>query len=184
MANTVWPGVWPGAASVTMPGATSAPGSKRVTLLRDIGKYAPLIAEREFQIRGGGVHIGVVHPEIPLGLRHHDLGVGKHQIVVLVFDAVDVVGMEMRNDDEVDGFRIDARRRRDCRAARRPTARSDRRCRCRSAQPCLPVLTISVVNGVASLSAGMNASASALSTSANGALRMNLSVIGRYQMPS
>jgi predicted lipid-binding transport protein (Tim44 family) len=47
-----------------------------------------------------------------------------------------------------------------------------------------PVLTISVVKGVASLSAGMNASASALSTSANGTLPMNLSVIGRYQMPS
>ena len=48
----------------------------------------------------------------------------------------------------------------------------------------LPVLTTSVVNGVASLSAGMKASASACSTSANGALRMNFSVIGRYQMPS
>ena len=35
-----------------------------------------------------------------------------------------------------------------------------------------------------SLSCGMKAASSACSTSANGALRMNFSVIGRYQMPS
>ena len=104
----MWPGVWPGAASVTMPGATSAPGSKRVTLSRDVGKYPPLVAEGEFQIRRRGVQVGVVHPELPFRRRHHDLGIGEDQLVVLVLDAVDVVGVEMRDDDEVDRFRIDA----------------------------------------------------------------------------
>ena len=107
MATTVWPGVWPGAASVTMPGATSAAGLKAGDVGCDVGKYPPLIAEGELQIRRRGVHIGVVHPEIPFRLRHRDFGVGKNQIVVLVFDAVDVVGMEMRDHNEVDGLRID-----------------------------------------------------------------------------
>ena len=109
MANTVWPGVWPGAASVTTPGATSAPGVKARDALRDIGKYPPLIAEREFQIRRRAVQIGVVHPEFPFRFRHHDFGVGKNDVVVLVLDAVDVVGMEMRDHDRVDGFRIETR---------------------------------------------------------------------------
>ena len=73
-----------------------------------------------------------------------------------------------------------------------PAARKSRRA-CRrmprspvpvSSERLQPGIDDHVVKGVASLSAGMNASAKACSTSVNGAFRMNLSVIGRYQMPS
>ena len=150
---------------------------------RDIGKYPPLIAEGEFLFCRRRVHIGVVHPERPFRRRHYDLGIGEDDTVVLVLDAVDVVGMEMRDDDEINRLRIDAGggevlpqragRGRDLAAG---TGVDE--------YELLPVLTTSVVNGVVSLSGGMKASASACSTSANGALRMNLSLIGRYQMPS
>ena len=79
-----------------------------MTLLGDIGKNAPLVEEGQFQIRGRSIHIGVVHPKRPFRRRHHDLGIGEDQAVVLVLDAVDVVGMEMRDDDALDRIRIEA----------------------------------------------------------------------------
>ena len=107
MANTVWPGVWPGAGSVTMPGETSARLVAR-HLLRDVGKNAALIEEGESEVGRRRIHVGVVHPVRPFRRRHHDLGVGEDEAVVLVLDAVDVVGVEMRDDDQVDRLRIDA----------------------------------------------------------------------------
>ena len=77
-------------------------------LRRDVGENPALIEEREFQVRRRRVQVGVVHPVGPLRRRHHDLGIGKNQRVVLVLDAVDVIGMEMRNDDLVDGLRRNA----------------------------------------------------------------------------
>src|SRR6516165_719378 len=79
-------------------------------LLGDVGKNTPLIEEGDLQVGRRAVQIGVVHPIGPFRRRHHELGVGKYQRVVFVLDAVDVIGMEMRNDDLVDGFRIDAGR--------------------------------------------------------------------------
>jgi uncharacterized membrane protein YphA (DoxX/SURF4 family) len=57
-------------------------------VIGDIGKDAPLVAEGEFQIRRRRVQVGVVHPERPFRRRHHDLGIGKDQVIVLVLDAI------------------------------------------------------------------------------------------------
>ena len=77
-------------------------------LLRNVGKDAALIAEGEPEVGRRRIHVGVVHPERPFRRGHHDLGVGEDEAVVLVLDAVDVVRVEMRDDDEVDRLRIDA----------------------------------------------------------------------------
>jgi len=107
MANTVWPGVWPGAAMVAMPGATSAPGSKRVMFLA-IRKYPSLVAEGKLQIRRRSVQIGIVHPEFPFRRRYHYLGIWKDDVVVFILEAIDVVWVEMRDRNQIDGFRINA----------------------------------------------------------------------------
>ena len=80
-------------------------------LLGDIGKNPPLVEKSDFQIGRCCVEVGVIHPIGPFRRGHHDVGVGKDQRVVLVLDAVDMVGMEMRDDDRVDFFWVDARSR-------------------------------------------------------------------------
>ena len=57
---------------------------------------------------GRAAHVAVVHPEFPFRLRHQDFGIGEDLVAVLGLDAVDVVGMEMRNDDGVDVGGLDA----------------------------------------------------------------------------
>jgi hypothetical protein len=78
-----------------MPGATSLPGGYRVTLSGNVGKNAALIEEELLHTGAGRIHIGVVHPERPFGFRDHDLGTGKDELVVLVPESVDMIGMEM-----------------------------------------------------------------------------------------
>ena len=57
----------------------------------DIRKYPSLVAEGKLQIRRRSVQIGIVHPEFPFRRRHHDLSIGKDEVIVLILDAVDVV---------------------------------------------------------------------------------------------
>jgi hypothetical protein len=92
---------------VAMPGATSAPGIETGDPFFDVGKNAPLVAKSELEFTAGGVQVCVIHPERPFLRRHHDFGVGKNQVVVLVLDAVDVVRVKMRNDDAADRFGVD-----------------------------------------------------------------------------
>ncbi len=77
-------------------------------LLGDIGKNPPLVEKGDFQIGQRSVEVGVIHPIGPFRRWDHDFRIGKDQRVVLILDAVDVIRMEMRNDDLVDRFRIDA----------------------------------------------------------------------------
>ena len=59
---------------------------------------------------GRPAHLAVVHPELPLVLRHLDLGLGKRLAVVGHQQAVHVVGVEMRDHHHVDRAAVDAGR--------------------------------------------------------------------------
>ncbi len=77
-------------------------------LLGDVLEDAPRIEEIAMHRAGRPAHVAVVHPEFPFRLRHQDFRVAKDLVAVLGLDAVDMVGMEMRNDDGVDRLRRDA----------------------------------------------------------------------------
>ena len=74
----------------------------------DVPEDAPRIEEVAFHRALRRPHVGVVHPERPFRLRHEDLGIRKNLFAVLGLDAVDVIGMEMRDEDRVDRLGIDA----------------------------------------------------------------------------
>ena len=42
-------------------------------------------------------HFRLIHPERPFRLRHQDLRIGENLRAILALDAVDVVGMKMRD---------------------------------------------------------------------------------------
>ena len=77
-------------------------------LLGDIGENPPLIEKHNFQIGWRRVEIAIVHPVRPFRRRHHHFGARKDQRIVFILDAVDVIGMEMRDHDRIDFFWIDS----------------------------------------------------------------------------
>ena len=83
-------------------------GLKRVTTFSMSGKNTPLIAKSEFQVVRCSAEVCVVHPEFPFRRRHHYLGIWKDDFVILILEAIDVVWMEMRDGNQIDGLRIDA----------------------------------------------------------------------------
>ena len=126
----------------------------------------------------------LVHPEIPFRLRHLDLRLREIALVILGLDAVDMVGMEMRDQDDIDllrrnagGGEIGVKRAGGSRDLPAGAGVDQHKLQ--------PVLTSGAVKGIGSLSvAGRKASVIALRTSAGLALRTNLSSIGRSQTPS
>ena len=151
IANTVWPGVWPGAAIDVMPGATSLPGSNFTTLSSIPLKTRRTLSQAGRAPSGALLMLRVVHPERPFGRRHLDLGIRENDRAFLVAQPVDVVRMEVRDQDRVDLLGIDAgggeiraeriRGRRELAAGR--GVDQDR--------ASMPVFTTSVVNGICSL---------------------------------
>ncbi len=79
-------------------------------VLCNIAEDAPRVEQIEPLGVGSAGEIGVVHPVFPFAGGRRDLGIGKNRRVVLGLDAVDVVGMEMRDQHDVDRLRIDAGR--------------------------------------------------------------------------
>src|SRR6185437_5003004 len=71
-------------------------------LLGDVLEDAPCVEKILMHGAGRPAHVGVVHPERPFRLRHPNFRLGKYLGAVLGLDAVDMIGMEMRNDDDVD----------------------------------------------------------------------------------
>ena len=87
-------------------------GLEPAHLLGDVAENAPGVAEIDLDAVGRPVHLGVVHPVGPFRLRHQDFGIGENLVAVLGLEAVDMVGMEMRDDDGVDRRGLRRRRRR------------------------------------------------------------------------
>src|SRR5450631_2484285 len=54
--------------------------------------------------------VRVVHPEVPLDAGHFDLRIRERQSAVGQTQPVDMVAMEMREDDDIDGVAVDADR--------------------------------------------------------------------------
>ena len=64
-------------------------------------EHAPDVGESRLHAFGRGGGAGLIHPEGPFGLGHHDLGVGEDGIAFAQTQAVDVVAMEVADHDGV-----------------------------------------------------------------------------------
>ncbi len=83
-------------------------GLEQVHLLGEVLEDAPRVQEITVHGFRHAGHVRVVHPVGPFRLGSENFGIGKNLVAVLVFDAVDVVRMEMRDEDGVDRGRCDA----------------------------------------------------------------------------
>ena len=108
MCPIVWPGLCDGGDAAT---PASLPASYCVTLRPIASNTRRAFFKVVFKtgVTRGLAHLAIVHPELPFHGRHHDFGIRIVRLVVRIQQTVDVIAVEMRNDDDVDVRRIDAR---------------------------------------------------------------------------
>src|SRR5262249_1999428 len=77
-------------------------------LASERAEHALAIGKVRLQPLWRGGRLGVIHPERPFRLRHHDFRIGENSFVIFGPYAIDVVGMEMRDHNSVDFRGVDA----------------------------------------------------------------------------
>ena len=123
-------------------------------------EHAAHVLERLPHRLGRLAHPRVVHPERPLGLRHHQLGVREDGLAGPGAQAVDVVAVEMGEDDGVDLLGgVAGRRKFSCQLPVPGAPISPLPASIMTSRE--PLLITVVVNGMVSVSVGWKAAASA-----------------------
>ena len=106
--NDVWPGVCPSDCMAVMPGVPFLAPFAHFQILGVGAKDAHGGLEGATGGFRHGVHLGLVHEVGMVARWHDDFCVGINQFAFLGAQAVDVVGVIVRDQNRIDGLRVNA----------------------------------------------------------------------------